>query len=170
MTPDRVTRWLASSAGRAACCLEDARARGDLAIGLDEGHVGPALHRDAEDEYFGSEAGYAAGREVDHGHDQPADQVLRPVEGGELRARRAGAKLAEVDKELVGRVAGLGELLGAQHEADPDVGAEELVRTDHFGTGHGFRSHGRDRSGRAAGRTRPWPGPAEAERRPRPLA
>src|SRR5690606_14538292 len=76
---------------------------------------------DAEDEHFGEKACNPLRREVDDANHLAADQVLRRVEVGDLRAGALDPEGAKVDPEPVGRAAGLGKALRPHDGACPDI-------------------------------------------------
>jgi len=109
----------------------DARAVGRVRVRGEQGDVSGLCGR-AQHEHFGLEARYPARGEVHHGHNLPARELLRAVELGDLRAGLAHAEFSEVDPQLVGRIAGLGEGLRAQHGAHADVHLKEILGGDAF--------------------------------------
>ena len=79
---------------------------------------------------LGDERADPARREVDHRHDQSPEQVVLAVERGQLRARSLQTKLAEVDRQLVGRFARLREVVDGDDPADAHVHPGEVVVVD----------------------------------------
>ncbi len=90
----------------------------------------PLLVGQSEHQHLGHDWPDLPGREVDHGHDQPALQLLARVVG-DLSRRALGADLgAEVDLELPGGLARLGEVVHRQHAPGAHVDAQEVVERD----------------------------------------
>src|SRR5947209_6654710 len=69
--------------------------------------------------------------EVDRGDHLPADQRVRGVAGDQLGAGRLDAERAEVDPQLVGRLAGAPVGLGADDPADAQVEGRERFQGVH---------------------------------------
>ena len=91
--------------------------------------IGEAQRQDLREELTDLARG-----EVHHRGDLPADQILRPVMFGDLGAGALGADgRTKIDDELDRRFPRLGERLGGDHRADPDVDGEELVEADRGG-------------------------------------
>src|SRR5689334_7169176 len=85
--------------------LEQPAAKGNIAGGGDEDDVAVGIGN-AKGEDFGLEASDAAGREVDDGEHEPANQLIGAVVDGDLRAGLLDAERgAEVYAERVGGLA-----------------------------------------------------------------
>jgi hypothetical protein len=84
--------------------------------------------RETEGQDFRHELADLTRREVHDRGDQSPDQGVQPVVLGDLGAGSLDPDGgAEVDGQLVGRLAGLGERLGCRYAADADVDREELL-------------------------------------------
>ena len=135
--------------GDARLCHEGTRAaaQGDRAgagrLGLEhppaDGYVGRRTQEDhlavfigdAQREHLGHERPDLAWREVDHRHHQAPLQLLARVVL-DLSGRALLAQLGpEVDEELPGGLARLGEVLDAGNAADAYVDLHEVVEVDH---------------------------------------
>ena len=114
---DGEARWLVHSS-----------AQRDLSLHREQHHL-TRLARQAQHQHLGQESRDVAAAEVHRGHDQAPHQILHPVEGAQLRARRFLAQRPEVDPQLVGRLPRPLVGLGAQDSTDPQVqGLERLDR------------------------------------------
>src|SRR5579863_3972185 len=92
-------------------------------------HAQFAVER-AQHEHLRLERADLAGREVDDGHDERAQQLVALV-GRDLRRGAFDPDLrAEVDRELPGGLARLREVVDGHHAADPHVDLQEVVDID----------------------------------------
>ena len=102
---------------------------GDVGVGRSR-MIRPSSSDGAEREHLGHERPDLARREVDHRDDEPALELLARVVG-DLRRRALDADLRpEVDRQLPGRLARLGEVVDRGHAADAHVDRQELVEVD----------------------------------------
>src|SRR5215213_8812889 len=116
----------------------------------------------AQDQHFGANRTDLPRREVHDRHYQPALEGLARVVG-DLRRRALDADLGtEVDGELPGGLARLGEVLDANHAPDADVDALEVLERDLGAHGPGSPPHASVAAGLPSSSTswRPpfWPG------------
>jgi len=102
----------------------------DSGVGREQHDTAVRIER-AEDEHLGDERTDLPGTEVDDGDDEPAlERSPRVVD--DLGRRAPGPELgAEVDRQLPGRLAGLGERVDGDYPADPHLDPGEVVELDH---------------------------------------
>ena len=82
--------------------------------------------RYAEHENFGTHWSNLSRRKIHHGDDKPADQLLRLIVNGQLRAGASPADGTKVDQQLVGGFAGLGKRQRLDDAADAHLDALEI--------------------------------------------
>src|SRR6056297_827542 len=84
-----------------------------------------------QNQHFGQKLADLPGREIDHRQQLLADQRLRLIMRGDLRARFLLAKIgAEIHPELDRGLARLGVGLGTGDTADPDIDLEKVIEPD----------------------------------------
>src|SRR6266568_568084 len=106
--------------------LRGARPKFALLVRSQENHA-PVLLDRAEDEHLASEVRDLLGREVHHRQDRTAYQVLLRIPRLYRRRGLLHAEGTEVDRETVGRVPRLREILHRQNAAHADVDLPELL-------------------------------------------
>jgi drug/metabolite transporter (DMT)-like permease len=108
----------------------DPAAQRDIRVGCEQDDAAVVVEC-PEHEHLGAQRADLPGREVDDRDDEsPVEIGLGVVD--DLRRRATGADLgAEVDRQLPGRLAGLGELVDRDHPADPHVDPGEVIEGDH---------------------------------------
>src|SRR5437867_3822275 len=106
--------------------LRDARAKLALLVRLEENDAAIPLDR-AEDEHLRAEVRDLLWREVHHRQRGPTREFVLCVPWLNRRGRFLHAERAEIDRELVRRVARFGEVLHHQYAADAHVDLPELV-------------------------------------------
>jgi len=108
----------------------DPAARRDVDVRRQQ-HDAPVGVERAEHEHLRGERTDLTGLEVGDRHDETAFELDRVVVD-DLRGGAPAAELgAEVDRQLPGRLAGLGKGIDSGHPADPDVDPGEVVERDH---------------------------------------
>ncbi|HWH10080.1 MAG TPA: EamA family transporter [Solirubrobacteraceae bacterium] len=110
----------------------DPAARRDVDVRREQDHAAVDVER-PEHEHVRDERADLSRTEVDGCDDESAFELGRLVVR-DLSGRAQTAELGtEVDRQLPGRRAGLGEGLDPRHPADPHVDREEVVEGDHGG-------------------------------------
>src|SRR3954471_22986586 len=109
--------------------LGDPRSRRGGAVRAQDQHRAVLLDR-AEHEHLGADRADLARREVHDGDDERALELLARVVGDPRRRALLAELGPEVDAQLPGRRAGLGEILDGDDPADAHVDLQEVVELD----------------------------------------